>query len=90
MIEEIENNLLRKYVETRRKIHQDKQTIYAISSILAVFSNMDDDRLVVDPHALGHLNEFMSTAVLNVWETLDDFIPIVSTELYLNELEKEN
>ena len=90
MIEGIENNLLRKYVETRRKIHQDKKTIYAISSIFAIFSNMDNDRVVVDPHALGHLNELMSTAVLNMWETLDDFIPIVRAELCLNELEKEN
>ena len=89
MIEGIESNLLRKYVETRRKIHQDNQTIYAISSILATFSKMNDDRLEVDPHALGHLNELMNTAVLNVWESLDDFIPIVSAELFLDELEKD-
>lgn len=85
MIEGIDKELLRRYVETRDRIDQSKKTIYAISSILAVYKHVDDACPEIDAYALGHVNQLMNKAILDVWEALDDFIPIVSARLALQE-----
>jgi len=86
MLNEISPSQLQRYIEMRHKINQDQKTIYAISSILAVFSHLDEDRILIDADALGHINQLVNKAVLNIWETLDDFIPILSAELALDKV----
>lgn len=83
----IDSNLLRQYIKVRHRIDQDKNTIYAISSILSSIKYADDSKLQLDPYALACVNELMQTAVLNMWEALDDFIPVASARLALEERE---
>lgn len=86
-IEGIDTDLLRRYIKVRHLIDQDKNTIYAISSILSSIKYADDSKLQLDPYALACVNELMQQAVLNMWETLDDFIPVASARLDLEERE---
>jgi len=86
----IDTDLLKKYIQARHRIDQDKNTIYAISSILSAIKHVDDSQLQLDPYALAVVNELMQKAVLNMWETLDDFIPIASARIALEERELNN
>jgi hypothetical protein len=45
--------------------------------MLALLENCGDDCSDFDPVALGQVNRMMNTNILNIRETLDDFIYIV-------------
>ena len=87
MIKGIDKDHLRRYAEMRHKIDVDQELIYAISSILAMLKRLDDDRLLIDPTALGHVNKLMNNAVMNIWEELNNFIHIADAEMTLDELD---
>jgi hypothetical protein len=84
-IEEIPPDLLHRYVEMRHKLDAEASSIFNITSMLALFDNCGDDKLEVDPVALGKLNQTLNSNILNIWEILDDFIYLVQAKL---ELEK--
>lgn len=88
MESEISPQVLRRYVEIRHIIQQDIKTLHALSSVMAMFKEMHDDKVVIDPQAIGRVYELMNHAVSNIWEKLDDFIPLTSAELALEKLKK--
>jgi hypothetical protein len=80
--------LLTRYVEMRHKVDIEANSIFAISSILALLDKSGDDVIKVDPIALGKINQLLNTNILNIWEILDDYISIVQAKLDLGLFEK--
>jgi len=87
-IKGISTELLHRYVEMRRRIEREANAIHSITSMLALLETCGDDRIDVDPVALGKINKMLNTNILNIWEILDDFIYIVQAESELERLEK--
>ncbi len=82
---EISHNLLRRYIRIRRLVHEDIKTLYALSNVLAMFKDIHNDQVLIDPHVLARVNELMNQSVLNIWEQLDEFIPLAAAELTLQD-----
>ena len=80
---------LHRYVEMRRKLDAEANTIHSITSMLALLENCGDDSIKVDPVALGKVNRIINSNILNIWEILDDFIYIVQAKLELEQLEEK-
>lgn len=80
--------MLFRYVEMRRGIDAEAKTIHSLASLLALLQRSGDDRIEVDPVALGHINEQICTGILNIWEMLDDFIYIVQARSDLERVNK--
>jgi len=72
--------MLSSYVETRRRIDVETNSIFGITSMLALFEKCGDDKIEIDPCALGHINQTFNKNILNIWEILDDFIYIVKAK----------
>lgn len=86
-IKGISREMLQRYVQMRHKIDIDADVIQSITSMLALFENCGDDCPDFDPVALGQVNRMMNTNILNIRETLDDFIYIVRAR---DELDQQN
>ena len=80
---------LHRYVEMRRKLDAEANAIHSITSMLALLENCGDDRIQVDPVALGKVNRIINSNILNIWEILDDFIYLVQAKLELEQLEEK-
>ena len=80
--------LLQHYVEMRHKVDVEANSIFAISSVLALFDKSGDDVIEVDPVALGKIHQMLNTNILNICELLEDYISIVQAQLELGEFEK--
>ena len=76
----IDHTLLNRYLTMRRRIAVDTKTIYSLSNILTILNQLDSDTTDIDPHALAHANQLINTAVLNIQEALNDFIPMTTAE----------
>ena len=76
--------MLQRYIEMRRKIDIEADAIQGITSMLALLENCVDDCHDFDPVALGRINRMMNTNILNIRETLDDFIYIVRAQSELD------
>jgi len=76
-----------RYVEMRRKLDVEADTILSITSMLALLETCGDDTIKVDPVALGKVNELLKDNILNIWEILNDYIYIVDANLELERLE---
>lgn len=85
-IEGISAEMLSRYVEMRKHIDAEAKTVYCLSSMLALLQQCGDDRIEVDPVALGHINEMISRGMLNIQEMLDDFIYMVRAQSELGRL----
>ena len=84
MIEGINEDILRRYVAMRHRIDVEADAIQGITSMLALLENCGDDCPDFDPVALGQVNRMMNTNILNIRETLDDFIYIVRARAWLD------
>lgn len=73
----------------RRLIDVEAYTIHNITSLLALLETCGDDKINVDPVALGNINQMLNTNILNIREILDDFIYIVQAKSELEQLESE-
>ena len=89
MFEGISEKQLRRYVDIRHNIDIEANCIYAITSLIALMETCGDDKMEVDPIALGKINQILNKNILNIWELLDDFIYIVRAESALSDLELE-
>jgi len=85
-IENITPDVLHRYLDARQKIDAEANSIFSITSILALLVTCGDDTLEVDPTALGKLNQTLNTNILNIWEILDDFIYIVEAKMEVERL----
>lgn len=81
-------DLLHRYVEMRRKIDSETNLLFSITSMLALLDTSGDDKIEVDAVALGKINQILNTSVLNIWETLDDFLYFQQAKSELNKLEE--
>ena len=86
-IKEISTEWIRRYVETRRRIDAEANSIFSITSMLGLLETNGDDKIEVDPVALGNINQMLNKNILNIWEILDDFIYIVHAKSVLEESE---
>jgi len=68
------------------QIDIEANSIYAVTSLIALLKSCDDDTLNVDPIALGKIHQTLNTNILNIWEILDDFIYIVKAKSALGVL----
>ena len=68
---------LTRYVEMRHRIDAEANSIYAVTSLVALLESCGDDTLNIDPVALGKIHQTLNKNILNIWEILDDFIYIV-------------
>ena len=80
--------MLSQYVETRRRVDTEANSIFGITSMLALLETCGDDKIEVDPVALGKINQILIKNILNIWEILDDFIYIVQAKSVLDETEE--
>lgn len=87
-IGEISPELLHHYVEMRYRIDVEANTIYSITSMLALLEASGDDRTEVDPVALGKINQMLNKNIMTIWEILDDFIYLIHAQSELKRLEK--
>ena len=87
-IKGMSTELLQCYVEMRRRIDSEANSIFGITSMLALLETCGDDKIKVDPVALGKINQMLNKNILNIWEILDDFIYIVQAHSVLDEMEK--
>ena len=71
---------LERYVEMRYKFDREANSIFAITSLLELFETCGDDKIEVDPVALGKVNQLLNKNILAIWEILDDFIYIVQAQ----------
>ena len=78
---------LHRYVEMRRRLDVEADSIHSITSMLALFETSGDDRIQVDPVALGKVNQKINNNILNIWEILDDFIYLAQAKLELEQME---
>jgi len=79
---------LQRYVETRDRIDIEANSIYAVTSLIALLESCGDDTLNLDPVALGKIHKILNTNILNIWEILDDFIYIVQARMLIEGKEK--
>jgi hypothetical protein len=79
--------MLQRYLDTRQKIEVEANSIFSITSILELLVTCGDDKLEVDPIALGTLNRMLNTNILNIWEILENYIPMVQAKLDLGVFE---
>lgn len=80
--------LLQRYVEMRRRVDVEANTIFSITSMLALLETSGEDTINVDPVAFGKINQMLNKNILNIWEILDDFIFIIPARSELERLEK--
>ena len=85
--EGIPPDLLQRYVEMRHKLDVEANSIFAMTSMLALFDKCGDDIIEVDPVALAKIHQMLNTNILNIWEILDDFIYLVQAKSELSKLE---
>ena len=78
---------LHRYVEMRRRLDVEANSIHSTTSMLALFETSGDDRIQVDPVALGKVNQKINNNILNIWEILDDFIYLAQAKLELEQME---
>ena len=88
LVDGITTKVLSQYVETRRRVDTEANSIFAITSMLALLETNGDDKIEVDPVALGKINQMLNKNILNIWEILDNFIYIVHAKLILEERKK--
>jgi len=88
ILEELSPDVLYNYVTMRQRIDVEANSIYSITSMLALFEICSDDKAEVDPIALGKINQMLNTNILNIWEIMDDFIYIVQAKSELERLKK--
>ena len=62
----ISSELLKRYIEARRKIDTEANNIYVITSLLAALEISTDDRIELDPAALGKINQMLNKNILNI------------------------
>lgn len=75
--------VLSRYVEARRRIDAEANSIFSITSMLALLETCGDDKIEVDPVALGKINQMLNKNILNIWEILDDFIYLVEARQHI-------
>ena len=88
MNREISPQILRKYVETWRKIDAEIDTIHSLASLLALLQHSTDDRLMVEAHSLSHVFQLIDRSVLRICSILDDFIGVGEARATLAKLEQ--
>jgi len=86
MIKGVNKDMLHRYVEMRRRIDTEANSIFSMTSMLALLATSGDDTIEVDPVALGKINQMLNKNILNIWEILDGFIYLVQAK---SELEKQ-
>lgn len=84
-LEGINPELLRRYLEARQRIDTEANSIFAITSMLALMVRCGDDKIEVVHVALGKINQLLNTHILNIWEILDGFIYLVRARAVLEE-----
>ncbi len=67
----------------RQKIDAEAKTIHSLTNLLALLRQCGDDKIQVDPVALGHVHSLIESGILNIWEMLDNFIYIVEARQVL-------
>jgi len=87
-IKGINHNMLQRYVEMRRKVDIETNILFGITSMLALLDTSGDDKIEVDPVALGKVHQILNNSILNIWETLDDFLYLPKAKSVLDKLEE--
>jgi len=85
-LEGLNDEWLKRYVETRHRIDTEANSIFNITSMLTLLETNGDDKIEVDPVALGNINQMLNKNILNIWEILDDYIYIVHAKSILTDL----
>lgn len=86
MIKGMSEDMLRSYVAMRQKVDSEAKTIQSLASLLALLQQCGDDRIQIDPVALGYVQSLIEKSILNIWEMLDDFIYIVEARQMLEDI----
>ena len=85
MIKGVSEDMLRCYVDMRQKVDTEAKTIQSLASLLALLQQCGDDRIQIDPVALGYVQSLIEQSILNIWEMLDDFIYIIEARRMLED-----
>lgn len=87
-IEGINIEMLSRYLEMRNKLNKEANSIFAVTSMLSQYDKFGDDKIEVDPAALGNVHQILNNNILNIWEILENYIPIVQAKLALRKFEE--
>ncbi|WP_428625073.1 hypothetical protein, partial [Sedimenticola sp.] len=61
----------------------------SLSSLLTCLQHAGDDRIEVDPVALGAVHQLMEHHILNCWEVMDDFLFLQTALMVLKKPKKK-
>ncbi len=85
----ISRKQLRRYVAMREKFDRNAKVLASLTSLLSSLQHAGDDRIEVDPVALGNVHQLMEHHILNCWEVMDDFIYLQTALAALKEPKKK-
>jgi hypothetical protein len=87
-IEDVCPDVLRRYIEMRRLIDFEIETIQGITRGLIPLKDSDENISKMDSAVVGKISEVIERHATNAWSTLDEFIPISSAQIKLVDLHK--
>lgn len=84
-IDQIDPELLRRYLQTRKAIAVRANNIGDITHILSLLQHCGGDVIPVDPQVLASFADRINSDTCAIIEALDDFIYILDAEKQLEE-----
>ena len=80
MIEGVSEEMLRRYVAMRHKLDGETKLIQSMAGLLSLLQLSNDDKMDVDPTALGSVQSLIEHSIVNIRAMLDDFIPLAEAK----------
>ena len=73
-VDQIDKEVLKRYLETRKAIAKHADRIVAVSHLLGLLRYCGDDAVEVSPSALAVVADLVDSDICGIQEQLDEFI----------------
>ncbi len=87
MIKGMNTEMLRSYLEARKKIDENANMISSISSMLSLVGDAGEDTINIDPFSLAYLHRIINRDIHNILEALNDFVYILDAKMAIDDVE---
>lgn len=87
-IEDIDSELLKHYIDLRRQIDVDIETIQGITRAFSALNDVEED-LKISASMLGQVCRTLDKHATKAWEALDEFIPLNFAQMSLHARDDE-
>lgn len=88
MLSEFSRDRLQHYVWMREKIDAEIKLIRSLSTMMGKFEQFEQDKMEIDPVALGTIHQKIEQSILEIWHQLDDFLLVNNAKAALEERNK--